>query len=70
LGEDIQLKDFKIRALTAGTDAQAEVYVTIESNGFRVSGRGVDPDIVRASALAFLEALNRLEKRKSKKKGI
>ena len=70
IGDELQLKDFKIRALTSGTDAQAEVYVTIESDGFRVSGRGVDPDIVRASALAFLEALNRLEKRKSKKRGI
>ena len=66
LGDEVHLKDFRIRALTAGTDAQAEVYVTIESNGFRVSGRGVDPDIVRASALAFIEALNRLEKRKRK----
>ena len=70
IGEEINLKDFKIRALTAGTDAQAEVYVTLEGDGFRVSGRGVDPDIVRASALAFLEALDRLERRKSKKRGI
>ncbi|WP_457680569.1 2-isopropylmalate synthase [Thermovibrio sp.] len=70
IGDEVQLRDFKIRALTAGTDALAEVFVTIEGNGFRVSGRGVDPDIVRASALAFIEALNRLERRKSKKRGI
>ena len=70
VGEEIQLRDFKIRALTAGTDALAEVFVTIEGEGFRVSGRGVDPDIVRASALAFIEALNRLERRKSKRSGI
>ncbi len=67
LNDEIQLRDFKIRAMTAGTDALAEVYVTIEGEGRRVSGRGVDSDIVRASALAFLEALNRLEKRKSKR---
>ncbi|MEO2065401.1 MAG: alpha-isopropylmalate synthase regulatory domain-containing protein, partial [Desulfurobacteriaceae bacterium] len=70
LGDEIQLRDFKIRALTAGTDALAEVFVTIEGDGYRVSGRGVDPDIVRASALAFIEALNRLERRKLKKKGV
>jgi 2-isopropylmalate synthase len=70
LGEEIQLKDFKIRALTAGTDALAEVFVTIESEGLRVSGRGVDPDIVRASALAFIEALNRLARRKNKARGV
>jgi 2-isopropylmalate synthase len=62
--EEIQLRDFKIRALTAGTDALAEVYVTIEGGNRRVSGRGVDSDIVRASALAFLEALGRLERRR------
>jgi len=67
LGEEVQLKDFKIRALTAGTDALAEVFLTIESEGIRVSGRGVDPDIVRASALAFVEALNRLAKRRERK---
>ena len=70
IGDEVQLRDFKIRALTAGTDALAEVFVTIEGNGVRVSGRGVDPDIVRASALAFIEALNRLERRKLKKGGV
>ncbi len=70
IGEEISLKDFKIRALTAGTDALAEVFVTIEGSGIKVSGRGVDPDIVRASALAFLEALDRLYRRKEKREGV
>ena len=68
VGDSVKLKDFKIRALTAGTDALAEVFITIEEEGVKVSGRGVDPDIVRASALAFIEALNRLSKRKSRKR--
>ncbi|ADY72843.1 2-isopropylmalate synthase [Desulfurobacterium thermolithotrophum DSM 11699] len=68
--KEIKLKDFKIRALTAGTDALAEVFLTIESEGIKVSGRGVDPDIVRASALAFLEVLDRLERRKYRKKPL
>ena len=66
IGEEVKLKDFKIRALTAGTDALAEVYLTIEAGGIRVSGRGVDSDIVKASALAFLDVLDRLERRKRK----
>ncbi|MEO2083696.1 MAG: 2-isopropylmalate synthase [Desulfurobacteriaceae bacterium] len=70
IGEEISLKDFKIRALTAGTDALAEVFVTIEGSGIKVSGRGVDSDIVRASALAFLEALDRLYRRKEKREGV
>ena len=65
IGDELLLKDFKIRALTAGTDALAEVFVTVEENGIRVSGRGVDSDIVRASALAFLSAINRLHRRKN-----
>ncbi len=68
--DGINLADFRIRALTAGTDAMAEVFLTIEKEDVKVSGRGVDPDIVRASALAFIEALNRLERRKGKKRGI
>ncbi len=63
LDNEVELKDFKIRALTSGTDALAEVYLTIEANGIKVSGRGIDSDIVRASALAFLEALDRLKRR-------
>jgi len=70
IGEDIQLRDFKIRALTAGTDAFAEVFITIEHEGIKASGRGIDPDIVRASALAFLEALDRLERRRMRKTSI
>ena len=66
--KDIKLLDFKIRALTAGTDAQAEVYVTLEKDGIKVSSRGQDQDIVKASALAFLNALNRLERKKSYEK--
>ncbi len=66
--ENVKLVDFKIRALTAGTDAQAEVYVTLEKDGIKVASRGQDPDIVKASALAFLNALNRLERKKTYEK--
>ena len=70
IGDEVVLKDFKIRALTAGTDALAEVYITLEAQGIKVSGRGVDSDIVKASALAFVEALDRLERRKQRKSGV
>jgi 2-isopropylmalate synthase len=62
--KEIRLRDFKIRALSPGTDAIAEVYVTIEGWNIKAGGRGDDPDTVRASALAFLEALNKLERKR------
>ena len=49
-----------MKAITGGTDAQGEVSVGVEKDGMRITGRGAHTDIVVASALAFLNALNRL----------
>lgn len=54
------LKKFKINAITGGIDAQGEVSVTIEDNGKEVRGIGTHTDILVASALAYINALNRL----------
>jgi 2-isopropylmalate synthase len=45
---------------TGGTDAQGEVAVRLEEDGHVVTGQGVDPDVVTASARAFINGLNRL----------
>jgi 2-isopropylmalate synthase len=52
---------FSISALTGGTDAQGEVTVRLKENGLMALGRGSDLDIITASALAFINGLNRLE---------
>ena len=49
-----------MKAITGGTDAQGEVSVGVEKDGVRITCRGAHTDIVVASALAFLNALNRL----------
>ena len=49
-----------VKAITGGTDAQGEVSVGVEKDGVRITGRGAHTDIVVASAIAFLNALNRL----------
>jgi hypothetical protein len=36
-------------------------FVIIEDGGFRVSGQGAHTDIIMASALAYINALNKLE---------
>jgi 2-isopropylmalate synthase len=56
-----ELLRFSISALTGGTDAQGEVTVRLRENGLMALGRGSDPDILTASALAFINGLNRLE---------
>jgi 2-isopropylmalate synthase len=56
-----ELLRFSISALTGGTDAQGEVTVRLKENGLIALGRGSDPDIITASALAYINGLNRLE---------
>jgi len=59
-----QLVRYSVNALTGGTDAQGEVSCLIEDAGIRVSGQGSHTDIIMASALAYINALNKLEERK------
>ncbi len=51
---------YQVHAVTAGTDAQAEVTVRLEENGKTVMGQGADTDTLVASARAYLNALNKL----------
>jgi 2-isopropylmalate synthase len=52
---------FSISALTGGTDALGEVTVRLRENGLVALGKGADPDIITASAKAYINGLNRLE---------
>ena len=54
------LQLYQVSAITAGTDAQAEVTVRLEENGRTVNGQGADPDTIVASARAYIHALNKL----------
>ena len=60
-GTGSELLRFSISALTGGTDAQGEVTVRLSENGLLALGRGADPDIITASAKAYVNGLNRLE---------
>ena len=53
-------KDFRVQAVTVGKDAQAEVNVELEYHTRPQRGRGVSTDSLEASALAFLNAINRV----------
>jgi len=60
-----ELLRFSISALTGGTDAMGEVTVRLKENGLLALGKGADPDIITASAKAYINGLNRLEYLKS-----
>jgi 2-isopropylmalate synthase len=60
-GTQSELLRFSISALTGGTDAQGEVTVRLKENGLIALGRGSNPDIITASAKAYINGLNRLE---------
>lgn len=55
-----KLTEFSVNSITAGIDAIGEVLIRIEADGVSYTGRGADPDIVVASAKAYMHALNRL----------
>jgi len=59
-GVSARLENFDIRNVTVGGDAQGEAVVTVEKDGRVYQGKGFDTDIVEASALAFLQAINRI----------
>ncbi len=63
-GANAKLKRFAINAITGGSDAQGEVTVRLEANGHEVVGQGTHPDVIVASARAYVNALNRLDYRK------
>lgn len=59
-GTTSKLLYFAVSSITGGTDAQGEVMVRLEGDGKIVVGQGADPDIITASAKAYLNGLNRL----------
>jgi 2-isopropylmalate synthase len=61
-----KLLEYSIHAITEGIDAQGEVTIRIEAEATEEApsrvfgGHGADPDVVVASAKAYMNALNRL----------
>ncbi|MEM3737330.1 MAG: 2-isopropylmalate synthase [Candidatus Bathyarchaeia archaeon] len=65
---DVRLKEFRLEALTGGSDALAEVIIKVESGGGEVvSARAAKPDIVVASVEAMVNGLNLLLQRSRRK---
>ncbi len=58
-GADMVL--YSVNAISGSTESQGEVTVRLQNSGRVVNGVGSDPDIVVASAKAYLSALNKLQ---------
>jgi 2-isopropylmalate synthase len=58
--DEATLTLYEVSAVTAGTDAQAEVSVVLAENGRTVRGVGAHNDTLVASARAYVNALNKL----------
>jgi len=63
VGSGAELVLYSVNAITTGTESQGEVTVRLARSGRIVNGVGADPDIVVASAKAYLNALNKLHSR-------
>ena len=61
VGCDIKLRDYTLRALTDGQDAQSEAIVKISFDGSDevITGRGVSTDILEASIKAYINGINK-----------
>ena len=54
-----KLRDYLVHAIGSGKDAQGQVKLMIRIDGIDFVGKGTSTDILEASALAYLNAINR-----------
>jgi 2-isopropylmalate synthase len=64
-GIEVVVRDYRVRSVSTGEDAQGEAQVEVEYQGKVLSGRGVSTDILEASAQAYLQVINRIAQRQS-----
>ena len=58
VGTDGVLLEYHVSAVTGGKDALGEARVVCDIGGRNFSGQGVSPDVLEASAIAYLRAVN------------
>ncbi|MGB3945014.1 MAG: (R)-citramalate synthase [Methanothrix sp.] len=57
---DVRLEEYHVDAITGGTSALVEVWVTMAMGDRSITARGAGADIIMASVEAVLEGINRL----------
>ncbi len=61
---DASLELYQVQAVTQGTDAQAIVVVRLKQNNRIFSASGADTDVLVASAVAYINCLDKLKNKK------
>ncbi len=70
IGISARLQNYQVRSLTVGKEAQGEVLVEIVHNNHVFHGKAASTDIIEASALAYLKALNKASANRHTQKPI
>jgi 2-isopropylmalate synthase len=65
-----KLERYAVKAITGGTDAQGEVSCLVNLDGITARGQGSHTDIIQASALAYVNALNKLDYRRRQEQPV
>jgi 2-isopropylmalate synthase len=60
IGEPINLQEYTLQSITGGTDAMGEVVVRVKDKDRIFSGRASSTDVLRSSAKAYLNAINKM----------
>ena len=69
--EEVRLKDYKLSAISGGSDALCEVAIKLEdAYGNESAAKSVGEDIVITSVQAMIEGINRLLLKKSLKRRV
>lgn len=59
-GMDVKLTEYKINSISQGKEALGRASVQIAYGGKQYTARAIDTDIIKASAVAYLNAINRI----------
>ncbi len=61
VGGEQHLESYEIKAVTGGIDALGEVTVRVRFGDMVITGRGASPNVIEASVLAYVNAINRAQ---------
>ncbi len=67
---DVRLEEYHVDAITGGTNALVEVWVTMAMADRKITARGAGADIIMASVEAVLEGINRLMRLEEERCGV
>ena len=59
----LQIESYEVSSVTTGEDAQGQASLTARVHGEEISGSATSTDILEASALAWLDIVNRVHRR-------